>query len=55
MSNVDRQELHALLEHIPATDAPAARWISRALMDPLELALLSAALDDEPDSDEEGG
>ena len=32
---------------------PAARKILRALMDPVELSLLSAQVDDEPETDDE--
>ncbi len=48
-----RRELHALVDHIPASDVPTARKILRALMDPVELSLLTAPLDDEPETDEE--
>ena len=53
MIEPDRQELHTLVDHIPASDVPAARKILRALMDPVELSLLIAALDDEAESLEE--
>jgi plasmid stabilization system protein ParE len=53
MSDTDRQDLHMLVDHIPAGDVPAARKILRALMDPVELSLLSAAVDDEPETDDE--
>lgn len=49
----DRQELHALVDHIPETDVPAARKILCALIDPVELSLLTAPLDDEPETEEE--
>ena len=53
MSDTDRQDLHMLVDHIPAGDVPAARKILRALMDPVELSLLSAAVDDEPETEDE--
>jgi hypothetical protein len=48
-----RHELHILLDHIPENDVPAARKFLRSLVDPVELSLLSAPLDDEPESEEE--
>jgi len=53
MSDADRQDLHILVDHIPAGDVPAARKILRSLMDPVELSLLSAAVDDEPETEDE--
>ena len=53
MSDLDRQDLHTLVDHIPAGEVPAARKILRALMDPVELSLLSASVDDEPESEDE--
>ena len=59
MPNVDmssiRQELHALLDRIPENGVPAAREYLRSLVDPLELALLTAPDDDEPRSEHERG
>jgi len=52
-SEADRQELHALVDHIPAGDLPAARKILRALADPVWQSILSAPLDDEPETEEE--
>lgn len=52
-SEADRQELHALVDHIPAGDLPAARKILRALADPVWQSILTAPLDDEPETDEE--
>ena len=50
----DRQDLHTLIDHIPATDVPATRKFLRAMIeDPLELSILTAPLDDEPESEEE--
>ena len=53
MSDTDRQDLHTLVDHIPAGDVPSARKILRALMDPVELSLLSAPVDDEPETEDE--
>jgi hypothetical protein len=53
MADIDRQELHTLVDHIPASDLPAARKMLRALADPLELAILNAPVDDEPETEEE--
>jgi hypothetical protein len=53
MAGIDRQELHTLVDHIPPSDLPAARKMLRALADPVELAILNAAVDDEPETDEE--
>ena len=52
-SQADRQELHALVDHIPASDLPAARKILRALADPVWQSILTAPLDDEPETEEE--
>lgn len=52
-SESDRQELHALLDHIPASDLPTARKILRALADPVWQSILDAPLDDEPETEEE--
>lgn len=50
----NRQDLHKLIDHIPAADVPAARKFLRAMIeDPVELALLTAPIDDEPEDDEE--
>ena len=53
MAEIDRHELHTLVDHIPESDVPAARKILRALADPVELAILTAPLDDEPETEEE--
>ena len=52
-SMTSREELHKLVDHIPEADVAAARKILRSLVDPVELALLAAPLDDEPESDAE--
>jgi hypothetical protein len=51
--NTVRHELHILLDHIPDNDVPTARKFLRSLVDPVELSLLTAPLDDEPESEEE--
>jgi hypothetical protein len=43
-----REELHALLDHIPDADVLTARKILRSLVDPVALALVNAPPDDEP-------
>ena len=53
MTDSDREDLHTLVDHIPAGEVTAARKILRALMDPVELSLLTAPLDDEPETEEE--
>lgn len=52
-SMTSREELHKLVDHIPEADVAAARKILRSLVDPVELALLTAPLDDEPETEEE--
>ena len=52
-SDVDRQELHSLVDHIPSGDLPAARKILRALADPVWQSSLAAPLDDEPETEDE--
>src|ERR1017187_3779184 len=42
MADIDRHELHTLVDHIPESDVPAARKVLRALADPVELAILAA-------------
>ena len=53
MADIDRRELHTLVDNIPESDVSAVRKILRALADPVELAILAAPLDDEPDTEEE--
>jgi len=53
-SELERRELHELVEHIPPRDLPAARKILRALADPVWQSILSAPFDDEPETEEEG-
>jgi hypothetical protein len=53
MADTGRQDLHTLVDHLPPGEVPAARKILRALMDPVELSLLSAPLDDEPETEDE--
>ncbi len=52
-SEADRRELHALVDHIPASDLPAVRKILRALADPVWQSILAAPLDDEPETEQE--
>ena len=52
-SQSDRQELHALVDHIAASDLGAERKILRALADPVWQSVLAAPLDDEPETDQE--
>ena len=49
----ERRELHALVDHIPAADLPAARKILLALADPVWQSILDAPVDDEPETEEE--
>src|ERR1035437_9175174 len=53
MADIDRHELHTLVDHIPESDVPAARKVLRALADPVELAIVAAPVDDEPETEEE--
>jgi len=53
VSEADRRELHTLVDHIPVGDLPAARKILRALADPVWQSIATAALDDEPETEEE--
>jgi hypothetical protein len=48
-----RREIHALVDCIPSSDLPAARKIVRSLVGPVELAIMKASPDDEPESEEE--
>jgi|SRR5579872_5882009 len=48
-----REELHRLVDHIPEADVAAARKILRALADPVWQSLVTAPLDDEPETDQE--
>jgi len=48
-----REELHKLVDHIPEGHVPAARKILRSYVDPVELSLLMAPPDDEPESEQE--
>jgi hypothetical protein len=52
-TGTDRQELHALVDHIPEPDVASARNYLRSLVGPVELALLNAPADDEPMSQHE--
>lgn len=48
-----REELHRLRDHISAVGVPAARRFLESLVDPVELALLQAPLDDEAETKDE--
>jgi hypothetical protein len=48
-----REELHKLVDGIPEAEIDAARMALRSLVDPVELSLLTAPPDDEPETDEE--
>jgi hypothetical protein len=48
-----RREIHALVDCIPSSDLPTARKIVRSLVEPVELAILNASPDDEPEGEEE--
>ena len=47
------EELHLLVDHIPAGDRETVRAMLRGLLDPVDRAILSAQPDDEPDTEEE--
>ncbi len=48
-----REELHRLVDHIPESQVATTQKLLRALVDPVELAILSAEEDDEPESEDE--
>jgi len=48
-----REELHRLVDYIPESDVRTTRKLLRALVDPVELSILSAEEDDEPESEGE--
>ncbi len=48
-----REELHLILDHIPESDVATAGKFLRSLVDPVELSLLRAPIDDEPETEEE--
>jgi len=48
-----REELHKLLDYVPAAEVPAAQRFLQSLVDPVDLALLNAPPDDEPETPEE--
>ena len=48
-----REELHKLVDALPDRDVPATRKFLRSLLDPVELSLLTAPPDDEPETEEE--
>jgi hypothetical protein len=48
-----REELHKILDHIPETDVATVHKFLRSLVDPVELSLLSAPVDDQPQTEAE--
>ena len=48
-----REELHRLVDHLPESEVPTTRKLLRALVDPVELAIMTAGEDDEPEGDAE--
>jgi hypothetical protein len=46
-----REQPHILLDHIPDSDVPTARKFLQSLVDPVELSLITAPLDDEPETE----
>jgi len=52
-AEVDRNELHVRVDNIEERDVSAAVKMLRGLMDPVELAVLIAPLDDELETAEE--
>jgi len=48
-----REELHRLVDYIPESEIATTQKLLRALADPVELAILSAEEDDEPESEDE--
>ena|SRR5271165_73766 len=47
------EALHRLVDRLHESEVPTTRKLLRALIDPLELAILTAAEDEEPESDAE--
>ena len=48
-----REELHRLVNRIPESEVPVTQKLLRALVDPVELAILSAEEDDELETEAE--
>lgn len=48
-----REELHRLVDHIPESEVATTQKLLRALVDPVELAILSAEEDNEPEGEDE--
>lgn len=48
-----REELHRLVDRIPDSEVGTTRKLLRALADPVDVAILAAEEDDEPESAEE--
>ncbi|MGB8581122.1 MAG: hypothetical protein WCD47_09895 [Candidatus Sulfotelmatobacter sp.] len=49
----DKQRAHELIEQLPASQVPAAIGMLKGLLDPVARAIANAAVDDEPESEEE--
>ena len=48
-----REQLHRILDHLPDRDVPTAYRFLRSLVDPVELSLLTAPMNGEPESEKE--
>jgi hypothetical protein len=53
MADANREELHALVDHLSDVDVPTVKKLLRALADPVRLSIALAQFDDEPESEEE--
>lgn len=53
MADANRQELHALVDHLSDVDVPTVTKLLRVLSDPVRLSIALAPFDDEPESEEE--
>jgi hypothetical protein len=53
MGQVSNAARDTTVDHLPEGHVPAASKILRSLVDPVELSLLNASLDDEPESEAE--
>ncbi len=49
----DKQHAHKLIEHLSPDQVPAAIGMLERLLDPVARAIANAAIDDEPESEEE--
>ena len=48
-----RDELHIILDQLPERDVPTASRFLRSLVDPVDLSLATAPIEDEPETQEE--